>query len=137
MVFPCPDRDLYLGVKPAHVLILLGISPRKSNVVLIFICPPATRVSNWTLLGFRCDCCLFLCRFCTGAIWKEEIGHPCRIWLTVFRIHREIGLSLQNAVDQLGAVPIRLIIGVRRSDGDNSRPCAENKGRRVNRQTSS
>lgn len=30
----------------------LGFSPRKSNVLLIFICSPATRVPNWILPGF-------------------------------------------------------------------------------------
>lgn len=39
----------------------LGFSPRKSNVLLIFICSLDTRVPNWILTGFFCcDCWLFL-----------------------------------------------------------------------------
>lgn len=30
----------------------LGFSPRKTNVLLIFICSPATRVPNWLLTVF-------------------------------------------------------------------------------------
>lgn len=59
-----------------------------------------------------------------------------RIGLTVFRVHGEVGLSQQNAVDQLGAVPVRLIVGVARSDGDNSRTCPENTESRVKQQRS-
>lgn len=59
-----------------------------------------------------------------------------RIGLTVFRVHGEVRLSLQNAVDQLGAVPVRLIVGVGRSDGDNSRAYPENTESRVKQQRS-
>lgn len=72
-------------------------------------------------------CCLFLdaskltLAFVAAPFWGEKMRRSCRVGLTVFRVHGEVGLSLQNAVDQLGAVPVRLIVGVGRSDGDNSR----------------
>lgn len=85
-------------------------------------------------------CCRFLCAsqltlpLVATSFWREETRPSRRIGLTVFRVHGEVGLSLQNAVDQLGAVPVRLIVGVARSDGDNRRTYPENTESRVKQQ---
>lgn len=44
---------------------------------------------------------------------------PAGLELTVLRVHREVRLSLQDAIHQLRTVTVRLIVCVCGSDGDN------------------
>lgn len=51
---------------------------------------------------------------------------PAGLELTVLRVHREVRLSLQDAIHQLCTVTVRLIVCVCGSDGDNWRTCKQN-----------
>lgn len=57
--------------------------------------------------------------------------------LTVLRVHREVGLPLQDAVHQLGAVPVRFIVRVIGGYSDNRRTCEEREQAAFRRERSS
>lgn len=57
--------------------------------------------------------------------------------LTVLRVHREVGLPLQDAVHQLGAVPVRLIVRVIGGYSDDRRTCEEREQAAFRRERSS